>query len=151
MSSTPLKTYDLNSVFLVIGGRRIGGFGEDGGIEFEFSTERGEMAIIADGQATFSQTNNNLMFATVTVMETSKSYRDLADLYTTQAAEAPKERLNFLMEDELSGDKVTDQYAVFIAVPAPSKGRVAGEREFRIALPNAGDPTKLKLGQSLSI
>lgn len=151
MSSTPLKTYDLNEVFLLVGGRRIGGYGEDGGIEFELAADRGEVAVGADGQVTFSRTNNNLVMCNITVMETSKSYRDLADLYTTQAAEAPIEALDFLCEDEINGDKVQDQYATFVQVPVPSKGRVAGERVFRLALPNAADPTKLKLGQSITI
>ena len=94
--------------------------------------------------------NNYAMYVNITVMETSKSYRDLADLYTTQATQRPIERLNYLHEDELNGDKVTDQYAAFVQIPAPSKARAAGERVFRLLLPNAAAPTKLKLGQSIA-
>jgi len=147
--STPLKTYDLQSVYLTLGGYRIGGYGEDGGIEFEYSADIGELKTGADGQSVFSRINNPAMLCTITVMETSLSYKQLANLMQAQAALEQIERLEFSMEDEINGDKVTEQYATFIARPVPSKGKAAGERQFKIALPNAA--TTAKFGANLSI
>ena len=91
--STPLKTYDLQSVYLTLGGYRIGGYGEDGGIEFEYSADIGELKTGADGQSVFSRINNPAMLCTITVMETSLSYKQLADLMQAQAALETIERL----------------------------------------------------------
>lgn len=131
------KTYDLKRVYLSIGGYQIGGYGTDGGIEFAFGSPIGEGSVGADGQGTFSRNNDPSMTCTITVMETSRSYRDLATLARNQAAEAPIGAMPFLMRDELNGDSVSDPYAVFMEHAVPSKGRTAGERVYVLWLPNA--------------
>lgn len=133
----PVKTYDLTKVFLIVGGYRIGGFGESGGIEIEWSSGVAEPTVGADGEAAISRTNDNSAKVTITVMETSKSYRDLAELYQAQKGQDAVQRLEFLCEDTISGDKVTDQFAVFTAMPGISKARKVGERKFELFLPNA--------------
>ena len=46
----------------------------------------GEFSSGADGEAVFSRSNNDAVFVTVTVMETSAGYRHLAQLAATQKA-----------------------------------------------------------------
>lgn len=146
---TSIKTYDLASVYLLVGGYRLGGFGEEGGIEFEYGADIGETKVGADGQATFSRNNNDSMTATITLMETSKSYRDLAALMQAQIDAETIEALSFRMEDEINGDKVSARYATFLTRPTPNKGRAAGERQFKIFLPNAA--AEAKFGASIAI
>lgn len=139
---TPLKTYDLKKVLVTIGGYRIGGWGNDGGIELAYQSPVGELSTGADGQSTFSRNNDPVMIATITVMETSRSYRDLYTLARAQAATDAITPLAFLLKDPISGDAVADDYATFVETPAPSKAKTAGERVFVVALPNARDNSK---------
>ena len=143
-----LKTYDFRQVTLVIGGFDIGGYGDDGGIDVEWGADVGEMSVGIDGEATFSADNNESATVTITVKETSRSYRDLAGLYTTQKAQRPIEALNFLMRDAINGDEVKDRFAAFLSLPGMSKGKTAGERVFVLALPNAR--ANAKFGNSIA-
>lgn len=141
MSIKP-KTYDLKAVYLTIGGYEIGGYGTDGGIEFAMGAPIGEGVIGADGAGTFSRNNDKSMTCTITVMETSKSYRDLATLARNQAAETPIGALAFLCRDTINGDEVSEPYAVFMEHGVPSKAKAAGERVFVIWLPNGAEDAK---------
>lgn len=145
----PVKTYDLKSVYLLVGGYRIGGFGEEGAIAFEYGADLVEPTVSADGQGTVSRSNDDSMTATVTVMETSKSYKDLAALLIAQQAQSPITRLEFMMKDEINGDKVSGRYAVFLNRPTPNKGKKVGEREFKLWLSNSGETAEF--GASISI
>lgn len=135
----PVKTYDLKAVYLLVGGYRIGGFGEQGAVSFEYGSNLVETTISADGQGTVSRSNDDSMTATITVMETSKSYKDLAALMVAQQAQSPITRLEFLMKDDINGDKVSARHAVFTMRPKPNKAKKVGEREFELWLPNAGE------------
>ncbi len=134
----PAKTYDLGRVQLTLGGQRIEGFGPDAAIEFERLGPLGEIQTGADGNQTFSRSNNHGMTATITLMETHLGYAKLAALMRIQEAQAPIAPLPFLMLDPISGDRVADAAAIFVEGPVPSKARNAGERVFRIFLPDAG-------------
>lgn len=148
MAGGSLKTYDLKQVYLTLGGYRIGGYGEAGGIDFEFGADILETTVGADGDAVVSRTNNQSMTCSITVMETSHSYRRLAEMMDAQAEEEEIGRLEFLMEDELNGDKVTAERAAFVKRPAPSKSKKVGERTFVLFLAKAGK--KVKLGASIT-
>jgi hypothetical protein len=138
----PLKTYDLNAVYLLIGGYQIGGYGADGGIEVEWTSPIGEMTIGADGLGTFSRNNDASASVTITVMETSRSYRDLATLMQAQDAEESISALGFLLRDEVNGDEIAEEYPVFTDRPGVSKTKKAGERVFKLNLPSAALNTK---------
>lgn len=135
----PLKTYDLMSVFLLVGGYRIGGYGEEGGIDVEWSSDLVETSVGADGQATASRSNDASATVTITVKETSRSYRDLATLMAAQQSQEAILPLQFRLKDDRNGDKINDDNAVFINRPGVSKKKKAGEREFKLFLPNAGE------------
>lgn len=134
----PLKTYDLRAVALIVGGIEISGYGEDGAIEFEHVSPIAEHAAGADGSVVVSRNNDGRMIARITLLETSKSYRDLAGLLTAQNAQPAILPHNFIMIDAVNGDRVSDQFAAFLSRPAPSKGKAVGSRVFELLLPNAG-------------
>lgn len=142
----PLGTYDLTRVQLSLGGQRIEGFGADAAVEFERTSELGEIQTSADGAHTFSRSNDHGMIATITCGETKAGYKALAERMKTQQDQAPIERLAFQMYDPLNGDRVSDGEAVFLEGPVPNKGQQAGERTFRIFLPSAGKNAKLGTG-----
>lgn len=135
----PLKTYDLDKVLGTLGGYRIGGHGETGAFEFEMASDIGDHSVSADGQVTFSRNNDKRVILTITVMETSVSYKDLGVLMKAQQLQSPIEPLVFFMQDSINGDEVEEQYATFLTRPGPSKGKKVGERQFKLLLPNAAD------------
>lgn len=132
-----LKTYDLKLVNLVIGGRDIGGYGEDGGIEYESGADIGVPTVGAIGDAVFSRSNNNAGLITITVGEWTLGYKDLAELMQAQQrVQGAIPPLDYLMFDPLNGDKFKDQYAAFVQRPNPNKALQAGERVFQLFCPN---------------
>jgi hypothetical protein len=137
-----LKTYDLRRVILIIGGFEISGYDDDGAIEYENGAPIGEMTSGADGHATFSRNNDGTLTATISVKETSKSYRDLAGLLEAQEAQGEILPLPYMMRDLNNGDEVKAQYATFLERPVSSKGKGAGSRDFKIGLPNAARTQK---------
>lgn len=139
-----LKTYDFTENDVVLGGHRLSGYGEDGGVEYEQASEIGDHVAGADGQVTFSRNNDKRVIATITVMETSRAYQVLAELLRAQQAQTEIEPLTYLHRDNINGDQVQSKYAVFLNRPNPSKERTAGEREFQVLLPYAAD--KMQLG-----
>lgn len=136
----PVKTYDFKHVRLVIGTRTITGFGEDGGVEVEPNSDVAEFSVGADGEVTVSVSNDKSMIATITVRESSRGYRELGELLTTQeqlGGRIPGYVFNLF--DEISGEKVTDGSAVFLGRPTVSKNKTVGDREFRVLLPTGAD------------
>lgn len=133
----PLKTYDLKYVTLIVGGMLISGYGEEGGIEFEYSQDIGEVTASADGSPTFSRFNNGIVLCTITVRESSDSYRDLGMLLNAQQLQMEIQPLPFLMNDLINGDNIADQYAVFVQRPGLNKAQEVGDRSFVLALPTA--------------
>jgi hypothetical protein len=134
-----LKTYDFVKNKIVIGSIVIGGFGDDGGIEYEPVSDIGEMAYGADGEATFSRQNIKGVVATITLKETSNSIPLLDALRKAQQLTRKIPPLNFNHLDTLTGDSVKSGYCVFKNWAAPSKSRNAGERTFVVELPYAAD------------
>lgn len=145
------RVYDLrNGNIIQLGGIRLGGFGETAAISYEYRSDLMEDLVSADGYVTVSNLNDYRMIATLTMMETSKSYAQVALLMAAQQAtiraggQIPI--LAFKHQDKLNGDEVTSNQAIFLIRPSQTKERTAGEREFQILLPYAGDPLKQKFG-----
>lgn len=133
------KLHDLKSTFCIIGGIQIGGgYGADGGIVIEQSAPIGEITHGADGETVFSRNNNNDMSAVITVLTTSRAYRDLGLLMKTQELTPfvllP---LPFLLRDQTNGDQVSAATCIFVERPNVEKGRTVSEATFRVHLPNA--------------
>lgn len=142
-SPNAVHTYDLTQNYLYLGGIRIQGFGDDAAVSYEFDADKNATAVGADGEVSFSRQNNNLMVATITCKETSKAAGILSEMEREQRDQEVIGRLSYAHRDRIGGDIVTDEYAVFLQTGAPSKSRDAGEREFRIALPNGAASLKL--------
>lgn len=137
----PVKTYDFKAVALILGGFTITAFGEDGGVEIEPDADVAEFSVGADGQVTISRSNNKAMVATITVRESGNGYRILGELLEAQEAQTPIAALPFIMQDEITGERVSDESAVFIGRPTIAKNATVGDREFRILLPQGAANT----------
>lgn len=137
-----LKSYNLGLVQLTIGGIPLGGYGTDGGIEFEQGSDLFEKSVGATGLPTYSLLNDDTVQATITVMETSAAYAALAALMQAQVLAASTTGvippLPFNMLDISTGDTISSAFCVFLNRPNQNKARVAGTREFRIDLVGAG-------------
>lgn len=149
MPQTAHKDYNFkDGVKLVIGNVIVGGYGADGGVEYEFASDIYEDESGADGQVSVSQLHDYRMYANVTLKETSSSYRQLFNLLTAQRALLRKTAMPYTHKDLLNGDSVTVGTCIFMGWPTPSKARTAGDRTFRILLP---DGAKKFIGGALNI
>ena len=139
------RFYNFKSNIILINGIRIAGFGDEGGVEYEFGDDIHRHVSTADGETVVSRVNDYRLIATITVKETSRGNAILMALLEEQRAnELSLEPLPFVHIDPIQGDLVRSTHAVFLNWPEPSKGRDAGEREFQILLPYAA--AKLVLG-----
>ena len=127
----PLRTYDLGKVNLVIGSFAITGFGDGDAVTIEPVEAAGEVTHGADGEATFSRSNVKTHTVTISLMATSRAYKDLMDLYEVQRLEAPIAELPFLMQDEITGDLVRSRYFVFTDVPSITKSKTVSGVEIK--------------------
>lgn len=133
-----VKTYDLSAVVLTIGPVLVGGYAEDGGIEIEWSAPIGEVTVGATGLTTFSRNNNTDAVVTITVMETSATYAALGlQMKTQENTPFVILPLPFFMRDNITGDQFSAATSIYLERPTISKGRIAGERQFKLHLPGA--------------
>lgn len=145
------QVYDLRHGNVIqLGGVRLGGFGETAAVSYEYGSDLMEDMVSADGFVTVSNLNDYRMRATLTMMETSKSYAYVAGLMTAQQlairAGGAIPLLSYQHTDKLNGDKVSSNQAIFLIRPSQTKERTAGEREFTILLPYAADIGKQAFG-----
>lgn len=137
MSYQIMKTHDFSQTVLTIGGQLIGGFGEEGGVEFEWADDIGEDVVGADGEVTFSRSNDKRMYADITIMETSAGYARLLALSRAQEAQANIGPLPFELSNPRTGERVSSSYTVFKTRPTPNQQKSAQERTIRVLLPYA--------------
>lgn len=139
MSALPtFKIYSLAAVQLTVGNFLIGGFGEDGGVEFEWDADIGEITNGATGETVFSANNNFTARVNITVLESSGSYRDLGILLKAQEVASAigfAIPIPFAMLDSISGDNISTPTALFTQRPTQSKARTVGERTFQMVIP----------------
>lgn len=133
-----LKSYDLAAVVCTLGPVICGGYGEEGGLEFEWGAPIGEISEGATGLTTFSRSNNTGCNLTISVMETSASYAALgAQMKIQELTPFVILPIPFFMRDNITGDQIGSATSVYLERPAMNKGRVAGERQFKLYLPGA--------------
>jgi hypothetical protein len=133
---TPLKSYDLKNVILIVGAVEVHGYAEDGGVSFEWSADIGEIVVGADGEAVFARNNDRHMRATISLLETSEAYRLLGLEMQAQGALLSLVTLPFVMQCPSTGDSVTSGYVAFTKRPALSKSKGPSVREFELFLAN---------------
>jgi hypothetical protein len=78
------RSYDFSDVQVTVGGLRIGGFGEAGGVNIEPQSEISMMKMGADGEVVISKLPLPSYVVTLTLMETSVSNGTLAGLLMIQ-------------------------------------------------------------------
>lgn len=130
------KSYNFSEVILTIAGQRIGGFSEDGSVSVEFSGDDSSMSQGADGEVVVNQMPSMPAECTVTLKETSSSMSVLMVLREAQRAAAAGYVLPFLLIDSVTGESVSSLECVFMNRPGVSKGREAGDREWKLGLPH---------------
>jgi hypothetical protein len=129
------KSYNFSDVVCTVAGLRIGGFGEDGGIEVEFNGDLSSMKQGADGEPTVSLLPIPTATATIKLMETSASNTVLQGLLVAQRAAPAGFALPFALVDPGTGEGLLGGQCVFLNFPGISKGKEAGEREWKLGIP----------------
>lgn len=130
------KSYSFPEIVLTIGGYRIGGFADDGGVSIEYAGDDVSMAVGADGEVTVNQMAQQPAVATITLKETSSSNAVLQVLRVAQRNAAAGYVLPFLLLDPNTGESLASPEAAFMGPPASiSKTREASERVWKIGLP----------------
>ncbi|MEN0065936.1 MAG: hypothetical protein AAGA48_27595 [Myxococcota bacterium] len=134
--------YDLKSITLTLGGFQIEGFAENEAIRFEWADDAARVTHTADGAMVVSRSTIDTLFVTLSVMNTSDSYRELAaQVYEQHGFGLPRElRPNqigpnpFQMIDGPIGDFCNSRHAVYLNRPNLDKSSNAGMTQFRLAL-----------------
>lgn len=134
------STYNLANVVCTVGGVAISGYGETDAIGLEWDEEIHAVTVTADGQHIYSRNNNRGMTVTVTLSQKSRAYPLLAQLLEAQTGDnigiAPPVLLPlpFGLIDPSNGDTYASLSCVFLDRPAPSKGKVVGDVQFKMHL-----------------
>lgn len=131
------KSYDFAEVQVIIGGLRIGGFGDDGGVSIEPQSDLASMKMGADGEVTVSKLPQPFWIATITLMETSLSNTVLEGLLVAQRALPAGFILPFALLDGETGESLLSGQCIFLAWPTIGKEREAGTREWKLGIPKA--------------
>jgi len=118
----PARNYSFARVSIFVGGRDIVGFTEDG-ISITPMADFAEPIVGADGMVVIAESNDERHEVLLNMMEGSPGYKDLADLFEIQKSQAIKEGLEFIMEDYVIGDKISEKAAFFTALPALTKSK----------------------------
>jgi hypothetical protein len=135
----PAKPYNFAENNIMVAGRSISGFDDDGTVSYEFQDDRYTHSVGADGQTTVSKTNDPRVVATITVKETGKGYEILSQLHAQQGTGPVPDPITYLHRDPINGDLVKDNFAIFLAYPGIEKAKEAGSREFTLLLPTAAE------------
>lgn len=142
-----LQNLNLATVACQIATYAIHGYGDGGAIGVEYNSDEKTISVGADGHVSASRTNDDVVFVTITVKESSKSCRDLWALYRAEKLAEdvglPKPIMPVIIHDPINGDHVQDDDSTFVSVPAPAKGKEQTDRVFKLCLPNGKKRTIL--------
>jgi len=132
------KAHSLKGTQTSMGGIPIVGFGEDGSIEAEPTSDRGEVVEGADGEeSVFCFNHSRNWTVTIQLSETARSVLLLEVAADTQEALAgaglPCE-LTFSFWNPRTGERLTTATAFFMTDPTLGAARKAGTREFKISV-----------------
>lgn len=136
---SPVKEYNFAEQNIIVDGRSLSGFDDDGTVSYEPQDDRYTHSVGADGQTTVSKVNDPRVVATLTVKESGKAYEDLAQLHARQGVNLQANLFSYIHRDPRNGDLIRSNQAVFLNYPSVEKAKEAGSREFTILLPNAAE------------
>lgn len=142
MSAKFLRTYSFEQVMCTVNGVAIdGGWGEDGGLEFEMAGDAMTDAVGAAGEVVVNKSADRRVYVDITVKQGSRAATYLGELAQAQLnnTAGPIIPVVFFMRNFITGEVVKDSQAVFATRPGPDQQSEAGERVFRLLLPYAAD------------
>lgn len=131
----PTHTYHFSQVSVFLGGREIVGFAEDG-ITITPVSDYAESTVGADGGVVVARSSDERHEVLFNMQEGSIGYRNLADLFEIQSLQDNPEGLEFIMEDNISGDKVSDKEGFFTGRPVLTKAKAVTARVWKLILPH---------------
>lgn len=132
------KFFNFKANIIMLGGFRLQGYGDEGGVEYEPGDDLHRKMNSADGQPVYSKVNNFDLQVTITVHEMSKAHKRMWQMLKNQMQQPTQlSPLPYKHADPINGDLVRAKHAVFMETPTPDKAREAGEIEYVIDLPNA--------------
>lgn len=129
--AAPLRTHDLASCTLIVGGQLVTGFGESDAITIDYMEDAATPTAGADGALTVSRSNNRNMTVEITVMQNSDGYKVLSDLFATQSAQTSIARTPFHFQNPQTGDKVRSDWFAFTKAPPMPLGKTIAEVVFK--------------------
>ena len=139
MGQNLVEDYAFEDVICTVNGQEIGGWDEDGGLEFEFPEDMLTDTAGATGEVYLSKNSDRRVYVDITVRQGTPSASFLGGLVQTQNnARGFIPKKVFSMKSFTTGEKVFDEKAVFISQPEPNQQSESSERVFRLLLPNAG-------------
>lgn len=135
----PTKIHDLAQVTLTIGGYVLSGYGEGGAVKVEPVSAAAESSIGADGQVTYSRTNDARAKVTITVRQNSVAHKHLHTLMQAQLAAPVLAALPFLLINAQTGERINSAYFVFLERPAIEQAQGVTDRVYVGELPYGFD------------
>lgn len=136
------KDYVLASNTFILGPINISGFGDEGAVEYAATTEDdAEVVSGYDGGAVINWNLDHGIIATLSLRETSRTYREIGALLQAQrlliSQGQPVAPLPWLHIDAFNGDKLSVPDARIIGGPGLTKTNRFSNRPFKVYLPNA--------------
>lgn len=138
MSFQELKTHNFGQYILTISSQLIGGFGNDGGVQFEWAGDEVEDEAGADGEVTANVSNDRRLYADVNLRENSQGYARLVALWNVQKEQSKAGSIQPMPLESFNprtGERVFSRYTIFKSRPTPSVQKSAEERTLRLLLP----------------
>jgi hypothetical protein len=135
MSFNISKSYNASAVQVLIGGVRMQGFGPDDMISLEPDGELATSQQGADGEVTISRHPMPPHKGKITFMETSTSNALMMALLVIQRSVEAGSVLPFALTDPSTNETVMAAELAFSTLPAITKGKEAGTREWGFILP----------------
>jgi hypothetical protein len=132
-----MATYDMNKIFLLVGGQRVTGAGDGDFVSIEWNSDRYESTVGADGTHVRSRLNDNSAMATISLMYGGNG-NPLLDGFRRKDDDSGGGEFAFSMIDIESGTEIVSTTAWIEAMPGPAIGRTVPALEWKARLKDAG-------------
>lgn len=135
----PIHNYNFGAVVCSVGGVVLSNYGSDGGIAMELPSAIAESEQSADGVVTYTNTSDERVKVTITLMETSQAIPALQAVLLPQLlalfAGAPVPPIILGVFDPATGDSMLGGAAILLQEPSISKSKGASTREYVFEVP----------------
>ncbi len=126
----------------ILGPLNLSGYGDEGALEYA-PTSEDDVEVVAgyDGGVVANHILDDSVILTISVRETSRTYRELGALLQLQRAARSRgqavPRYPWRHIDALNGDEVNVAATIFVGGPGLTKTNRFSNRPFKLLLPNA--------------